>query len=138
MINKDYVKEKIINDEKLAQWLTFERTLENLENKLICLKPWDNEYVKTAQEFIDVRKEYETWQNASTEEIIDVEAKIIPEVIDKQGPCEEAISNMDTVEQNTSKEQTEKVIPEITELQKEKLEKWMSKVKEKMESKLEN
>ena len=45
---------------------------------------------------------------------------------------------MDTVEQNTSKEQTEKVIPEITELQKEKLEELMSKVKEKMESKLEN
>ena len=57
MINKDYVKEKITNDEKLAQWLTFERALENLENKLVCLKPWDNEYVKTAQEFIDVRKE---------------------------------------------------------------------------------
>ena len=126
MINKDYVKEKITNDEKLAQWLTFERALENLENKLVCLKPWDNEYVKTAQEFIDVRKEYETWQNASTEEIIDVEAKIIPEVIDKQGPCEEAISNEEVVDK------------QITESQKEKLEELMSKVKEEMESKLEN
>lgn len=138
MINKDYVKEKITNDEKLAQWLTFERVLENLENKLVCLKPWDNEYIKTAEEFIKTRKEYETWQNTLTEEIIDVEANEVTEIIDKQGPCEEAISNMDTVEQNTSKEQTEKVIPEITELQKEKLEELMSKVKEKMESKLEN
>lgn len=126
MINKDYVKEKITNDEKLAQWLTFERVLENLENKLVCLKPWDNEYVKTAQEFIDVRKEYETWQNASTEEIIDVEAKIIPEVTDKQGPCEEPISNKEVVDK------------QITESQKEKLEELMSKVKEEMESKLEN
>lgn len=126
MINKDYVKEKITNDEKLAQWLTFERVLEDLENKLVCLKPWDNEYIKTAQEFIDVRKEYETWQNASTEEIIDVEAKIIPEVIDKQGPCEEAISNKEVVD------------TQITESQKEKLEELMSKVKEEMESKLEN
>ena len=113
MINKDYVKEKITNDEKLAQWLTFERVLENLENKLVCLKPWDNEYIKTAQEFIDVRKEYETWQNASTEEIIDVEAKEVTEVIDKQGPDEEAISNEEVVEENMVEKQVEETTEKI-------------------------